>query len=296
MLETLEVPPSLDWELLVIDNNSTDHTSEVVAEYIEKKSLPIRCFFEGRQGKAFALNTGIDNSTGEILAFVDDDCLVDKHWLTCVVTGFESNPEAIGLGGKVVALWDSEQPRWLNIEAMPGPIVRFDPGDKFPADGTIPIGANMAFRKRAFEKYGNFRTEMGPAGDAPGGAEDTEYGRRLLLRGEKLRYAPDAIVFHPVDPIRLTKKYFQRWYFYYGKALMKEHGYPVNAVTYWGIPRYLFRGLAVNFLKWLCAANPDKRFSRKLELFLIAGAFAACLGGHPKPSDSIEASPKKVRR
>jgi hypothetical protein len=125
-----------------------------------------------------------------------------------------------------------EQPRWLKIDEMPGPIVRFDPSNKPSTHRIVPIGANMAFRRVVFERYGNFRTDMGPNGAAVGGAEDTEFGRRLLRGGERLVYSPGTIVYRPVDPQRLTKRYFQRWYFCYGKALMKEHGYPLGTITY----------------------------------------------------------------
>ena len=100
-----------------------------------------------------------------------------------------------------------------------------------------PYGTNMAFRKEMFEKYGVFRTDLGRCGDSLIGNEDTEFGRRLMAGGERLRYEPFAVVYHSVPAERLNKRYFRAWWFAFGRAQMREKG-PRTRV--WGIPRFYF--------------------------------------------------------
>ncbi len=100
-----------------------------------------------------------------------------------------------------------------------------------------PYGANMAFRKEMFEKYGVFRTDLGHCGDGLIGNDDTEFGRRLMAGGERLRYEPFAVVYHSVPAERLSKKYFRAWWFAFGRAQIREKG-PRPKV--WRIPRFYF--------------------------------------------------------
>ena len=83
----------------------------------------------------------------------------------------------------------------------------FDRGPQPCVLREAPYGANMAFRKEMFEKYGFFRTDMGarPVTESPGTNEDIEFGRRLMAAGERLRYEPSAILYHPIAEDRVQK-------------------------------------------------------------------------------------------
>src|ERR1039457_543876 len=131
----------------------------------------------------------------------------------------------------------------------------------------------MAFHRRLFEKYGTFRTDLGPG---PNGKirnnEETEFGGRLLEAGERLKYEPTAVVHHSVAQNRLRRGYFLTWWFNKGRADVRETG--VAADTKWfvsGIPLYLFRRLAVGILRWLVTLDPSRRFSYRLAVWLTAG-------------------------
>ena len=115
----------------------------------------------------------------------------------------------------------------------------FDLGDKAGELHEAPYGTNMAFHKRMFEKYGLFRTDLGPSPnrEIPRPNEDTEFGRRLIAAGERLYYEPSAVVHHPVPQERLTKRIFLAWWFDYGRARTREKG---KGAPVWGIPRHFF--------------------------------------------------------
>src|SRR5215470_3907373 len=117
------VPPSLGWEILVIDNNSSDETRRVVEEFQGRFSNRIRYLFEPEQGLSHARNAGIREAKGEILAFFDDDELADAHWLQNLTANLHSG-EWAGAGGKVLPPVGFSPPRWLsgNISFASGPL------------------------------------------------------------------------------------------------------------------------------------------------------------------------------
>jgi GT2 family glycosyltransferase len=135
-----------------------------------------------------------------------------------------------------------------------------------------PFGTNMAFQKKLFEKYDDFRTDLGPRPGSEIRNEDTEFGHRLLTAGERLRYEPSAIVYHSVSQNRVQKKYFLAWWFDKARADIWQFGVPHN--TRWfvaGIPLYLFRRLAVWTVRWIVAVEPSRRFSNKIKTWTVAG-------------------------
>ena len=169
-----------------------------------------------------------------------------------------------------------------------------------------PVGANMAFRKEIFSKHGGFRIDLGPKGDetgdsgrqkvgpvrdaelkAPRRYDDTELGQRLMGRGERIRYEPSAIVYHPVPEHRLTKDYFLFWWF--GRGRDTNLVLP-NRGSVLGIPRYCLRIakmvalLTANTLAWLTAIKPYRRFYYKVLAWEMAGAiFGATTNGSVRP-------------
>jgi len=267
------LPPSFEWEVLVVDNNSKDQTREVVKDFCLRYPGRIRYLFEPQPGKSFALNSGIHQARGAILAFVDDDVTVDSTWLRNLTAELSSG-EWAGAGGPILPEQAVSLPRWLPVEeprilralalfnlgADPGPIAE------------SPLGTNMAFRKDAFERYGLFRTDLGPR---PGGeirGEDTEFGSRILAVGARIRYEPSAVVYHAMPQNRLTKGYFLTWWFDKGRSDFREFGIPPG--TRWsvgGTPLYLFRRLAVWTLRWLVSIRPSRRFYRQIQVRWLAG-------------------------
>lgn len=276
-LTAMEVPSALEWEVLVVDNNSTDGTREAVARVLEDGPANVRYTFEPRQGKSFALNRGIDETTGGILAFTDDDVTVSPRWLASIAEAFQTFGCA-GVGGRVVSDWRCERPRWLAPSGsyhLLSVIPEFEHGSAPCVLATQPFGSNMAYSRATFAKYGRFRTDLGVrTADSFVGGEDSEFGQRLLRAGETIMYVPEATVHHPVEPARVRKRFFSRWYFDHGRARIRTDSIPTDAVRYAGVPRYLLRELAVALVKWTLGIRPRARFHYRLECCRIAGEIA----------------------
>lgn len=265
------VPESIQWEVLVVDNNSDDRTKEVVEEFSRRYPSRFRYLFERKQGKSYALNTGIRESKGDILAFTDDDVIVEPAWLMNLTSAL-GDSEWAGVGGRVLPERNFSPPPWLPREGRHsfGPLAMFDMGLKDIELTEPPFGNNMAFRKRAFEAHGGFRKDLGPPPASEFRGEDTEFGQRLLDAGERLRYEPSAIVYHAVPKKRLQKKYFLEWWFDKARAEMRQSGFPPDTICLAGVPLFLFRRLVTWMLRWTVATEPAKRFDCKLKLWEVA--------------------------
>jgi glycosyltransferase involved in cell wall biosynthesis len=286
-----QMPASFEWQVLIVDNNSHDQTREVAEAFCRRDTAHFRYVFESQQGKSYALNTGIAQSQGDVLAFTDDDVMVEPNWLQELTKPFE-DPGWAGTGGRVYLPLDFFPPPWLGLDgpySMGGILALFDPGPEPSAFSTPPIGANMAYRKEVFSKYGGFRTDLGPS---PGRAiryEDTEFGSRLLKAGERIQYVPSAIVRHAVPAERVHKKYFLTYFYGYGRAVIREKE---NMGPVWMIPRPLV-SLANRVLHllprriswWLAESDPRARFHKKCCVWMMAGEIVELLvSSHGKDS------------
>src|SRR5579863_5074823 len=107
-----EVPDSVEWQLLVVDNNSKDATRQVAETFSHRDPEHFRYVFEARQGKSFALNRGIREASGDILAFTDDDITVEPNWLSELTMPL-SDPQWAGTGGRVYLPEDFSPPSWI---------------------------------------------------------------------------------------------------------------------------------------------------------------------------------------
>jgi glycosyltransferase involved in cell wall biosynthesis len=265
----LSLPSDLKWELLVVDNNSTDGTREVIENFAKLGSFPVRYVWEQRQGRSAALNAGIAIAQGDIIAFTDDDVILHPDWLLSLKSTFDRF-DCAAVAGRVVPLWKYPKPAWLEMEGQFA-IVNFDLGDEIKEVRIPPLGANCAFRREIFAKYGLFRLDLGVRGSKHTiTCDDTEFGNRLIEAGEKIVYAPGAVIYHPVDPERTTKKYFLSWYYYNGVSLTRTAGLPAHGTFYFGVPRWLFRELGANLCKWLFSFNGN-RFQQRLNTYRSLG-------------------------
>ena len=269
---------SVEWEILVVDNNSTDQTRKIVDEFCSRYPGRFRYLFEAQQGKSYALNAGVREARGDILAFTDDDVTVHPSWLENLTAPLQ-NEEWAGVGGRVIPQWHCSPPRWLSVENRhaSGPLVMFDPQPEPGQLSGAPIGANMAFRREMFERHGGFRTDLGPQAAKYGTNEDSEFGDRLLAGGERLRYEPSALVYHPIPKNRIEKQYFLKWWFHKGQGGIRQYGVRPGTKYYLaGIPLFLFRNLLVWTFKWMVAIHPARRFSSKLNVWTKLGEIVEC--------------------
>jgi glucosyl-dolichyl phosphate glucuronosyltransferase len=272
------LPKSVEWEVLVVDNNSKDQTRDVVEDFCRRYPGHFRYLLEPQPGKSHALTAGIRNSRGDILAFMDDDVTVEPTWLQNLTAALH-NGQWVGSGGRILPEQTFAPPRWLRLQDRYAlaPLALFDLGPQAGALNESPFGTNMAFQKKVFEKYDGFRTDLGPRPGSEIRNEDTEFGHRLLEAGERLRYEPSAVVYHSVPENRVQKKYFLAWWFDKARADIRQSGTPSD--TRWfvaGIPLYLFRRLAVWTVRWIAAVEPSQRFSNKIKAWTVAGQILEC--------------------
>lgn len=270
----LEMPSDVAWDVLVVDNNSTDQTREVVAAF-HRENPRFHYLFEPGEGKSRALNAGIANAGGKVLAFLDDDVTVEPTWLNNLTSGLRTG-EWVGAGGRILPAGSFTLPDWLPPRNFPALFGHFDLGDQPGQLLCPPYGSNMAFRKTVFEKYGGFRTDLGPSRQPtiPRKNEDTEFGCRVINAGERLRYEPSAVVYHPILPERLTEEYFREWWFEFGRARARELGKPRDL---YGIPgayveglRYLIRIVRAT-TRWVFSVRRQNRIWHQGQAWRWAG-------------------------
>jgi glucosyl-dolichyl phosphate glucuronosyltransferase len=264
------LPESIEWEVIVVDNNSSDRTREVTEQYCRRYPGRFRYVAEPQQGKSHALNRGIREAEGEVLAFMDDDVTVESAWLYNVTAPLQRSTWA-GVGGRIVPPLDFSPPSWLAMEGpydLSGILALFDKGRVGVELTEAPFGTNMAFRKQIFEKYGLFRPDLGPRPGSEIRGEDTEFGRRVLKGGDRLWYEPSAIVHHAVPESRLQKQYFLRFLYDQGRASIREKG---RRPTIWFLLSIVLRPLRTRMIGWLFAFDSQRRFQQKCLVWMTFG-------------------------
>jgi glycosyltransferase involved in cell wall biosynthesis len=275
---SLKVPEPDQWEVLVVDNNSNDRTREVVEDFCRRYPGRFHYLFEPQQGKSFALNAGIRDARGDVLAFMDDDVTVEPTWLQNLTASLH-DPAWAGAGGRILPRRTFTPPRWLSLGAQRAvaPFALFDLGADAGELTQPPFGTNMAFRRETFEKYGGFRTDLGPHPHSRIRGEDSEFGGRLLAQGERLRYEPSAVVYHDIPAYRVEKRYFLDWWFDKGRADIRTWGVPRdNRCRVGGVPLLFLRRIVACTLRGLTSVQPARRFASRIDVWFLAGQILEC--------------------
>jgi len=273
--QTLRQP--VGWEILVVDNNSSDGTRQVVEDFRRRYPERIRYLFESQQGISHARNSGIQDARGNILTFIDDDETAGPEWLQNLTANLYTG-EWSGAGGRILPVWNCPRPRWLADESAltSAPLAMFDAGTEAGELAESPFGANMAFRKEVFELCGGFRTDLGRVGKSMLSGEDSEFGRRVLAAGRRLRYEPSALTYHPVEEYRVKQQYFLRWWFNKGRSDVREFRNQLKDARLFGVPLRLFRSLVMEAVRWTITFEPSRRFVGKLKVWSCAGQVFEC--------------------
>ncbi len=210
-----------EWECIVVDNNSTDATRSYVEKFCaEHPSLNIRYCFEPKQGLSYARNAGIAVAQGDIIAFIDDDERIVEEFIGAYINLFDSYPEAMAAGGRIIAEYPTGRPRWMS-KYVEQPIANpMDFGDHislFP-QSRIPGGGNMAMRRRVFETIGVFDTTLGRTGKSLIGGEESELFERIKANDMTCYYVPRAVMYHIIPAEKLTLDYFRRLSYNTGRS------------------------------------------------------------------------------
>ena len=267
------------FEVVVVDNNSSDGTADALAE-LQAADVRLRYAFEGRQGLSYARNRGIGEARAPIVAFTDDDVRVAPNWVSEIVRAFERHPDADFVGGRVLPAWPFDPPEWLTpanwsplaLQEYPRPF-RSHAGRQ-----VCLVGASLAFRREVFDRIGLFAVEFQRVEDGIGSTEDHELLRRLWAQGGQGVYAPEVVVTAEVQPERMTKAYHRRWYRGHGRFVARmerpmasetPRRRAADATTLFSTPAYFYRSIVLKTARWIMAfprLPRDRRFRTEGEL------------------------------
>lgn len=273
------------YEVVVVDNNSTDDTRRVVDELASTAPhRPLRYVFEPRQGVSYARNTGVANTSAPLVVFLDDDGVPGQDWVWSMKRAFDEHPEADCIGGRIKPRWVHPRPSWLTAPHW-GPIAVQDRVHAAYLNtrqaSACLLSANLGCRREAFDAVGGFSP------DYPRG-QDREFEMRLWRAGKQGLYLPDMDVTVDVPAERLTRRYHRGWQATTGKyhALMRYRDTlsadgamieePTDAPRIFGSPRFLYREFVTHVGGYVRAAvtfNADRRFFHETRLWYYVSFF-----------------------
>ncbi len=209
-MAAMEVPAGLAWELIVVDNGSSDDTPAVIAGHADR--LPIRGAAEPRAGLSNARNRGVAEARGSYICWTDDDVRVDRRWLAAYADAFRAEPGAVYFGGRVIPVFEGEQPDWFrdNAAILGTLAAERDLGpERRPfrrESNESPYGANFAVRA-AEQKACLYNPRLGVSPDFRRLGEETAVMRKLRADGATGVWVPEAKVLHHIPRSRQTLDY-----------------------------------------------------------------------------------------
>jgi glycosyltransferase involved in cell wall biosynthesis len=272
---------AISYEVIVVDNNSTDKTRYVVESFLERSNVSLNYIFEEKQELSYARNAGIAVARAPIVAFTDDDVYVSPDWVANIKRVFDEHPEIGCVGGKVLPQWSSEPPLWLTNDHWT-PLALLDYGDSsFYVNNDRQIcliGANMAFRREVFERIGVFAPELQRVKGSIGSMEDFEFELRFYQSGGQGLYEPSLRVSSPVDLERLKKTYHRKWHAGHGRfyAMLHNEENERASACLFDIPSHMYRRAAVDAIHWLkysLQKREAKAFRAETQLRFFDGFF-----------------------
>lgn len=262
-LRQLELADTLEWELLIVDNNCSDHSQQVIEKH--QASLPIRALTEPRQGLSHARNCAMDAAEGELLLWTDDDVLVERNWLSAYAQAIGDYPDAGFFGGPVLPWFAIPPPRWLETNfavfagsyavrsAPPGTLLLQD-------DAFLPFGANFGLRRSAIGDA-RFDTRLGRIGSQLISGEEVQFLTQLLQQGQCGVWIESAAVQHYIPADRLNEHYLRDYY--YAKGQSRIRMLPADQQPDTASLRRKLRKLRLR--RWLGTSRNSERWARSFK-------------------------------
>jgi len=216
-----------DFEIIVINNGDNPKIIEVANNFAKNGLINnIRYFFEENPGAMAARHRGVKESANDILVFIDEDIIVDKHWLSSILNAFSLNPNVAFVGGVCKPIYESPPPKWIEYfwdKTCDGGVILdalslFDYGENVKKIKPTSIwGCNYSVRKKVFKALGGFYPDNMPqilqVLQGPG---ESGLSWKAEQRGYEAIYEPKALVYHEIPTSRMTVEYFDSKYFYRG--------------------------------------------------------------------------------
>ncbi len=268
------------YELIIVDNNSTDGTASALAELVKREGGRVRHLIETKQGVSFARNRGVEEARADVIAFFDDDVRVGDNWIETIARTFAEQPELECIGGRVLPDWEVPPPSWLTSLHW-APLALQDLGnDRMTIsvqNQRVLISANLACRRRLFDRVGGFSPAFQRVKDGIGSIEDDEWMRRLWKCGASALYVPELVAYTAVPASRLTRQYHRRWHSGHGRfyaALRAEEMEKTSTGSLLGVPAHMYRSAMASAVGWIAAAGRGRfgqAFTHEVRLRFFRG-------------------------
>ncbi|MBS64127.1 glycosyltransferase [Salinisphaera sp.] len=188
----------LDWELLIVDNGSTDATAEVIER--ARRDLPITYLHADGVGQNRARNVAMDRLSGELVIFTDDDVLPEPDCARAYIDAAQRWPDDVIFGARIEPSFPADTPDWMtspDFEFATTAFARYQPADQEGPVGRHPYGPSFAVRRAAFQGM-RFNEQLGPQTGSYAMGGEGDFLRRLAARGHRYIYVPQARVAHVV--------------------------------------------------------------------------------------------------
>ncbi|HEV7621852.1 MAG TPA: glycosyltransferase [Flavisolibacter sp.] len=209
------------FEVLVVDNNSTDNTAGLVRSYISgHPDGHFKYISETSQGASFARNTGAKQALSPLLCFMDDDAVAEKDFLKNILSFFSGHKNASGVGGRIIPRYIPGEPQWMShyVSSLVGNFNYSNTTTVF-SNNKYPLESNMTVRRSDFDILAGFNTLLpGVKGTLRIGGEGKDFFLRLYKLGKTVYYDPSIIVHHVVEVKKLTPDYLYRIASGYGRG------------------------------------------------------------------------------
>ncbi len=248
------------FEVIVVDNRSTDRTKQVTLEVQSLMQAPVRYVYEERLGLSVARNRAIREAKGEYILFLDDDAAASTDWIGEIVRLFDRDAQVGCVGGKIEPVWEGGAPAWLPQENRTlYSILDYADEIKEMQAPDIPFGANMALRVSLFQGMAAFREDLGRIGNNLLSSEESELIARVRAHGWKVIYTPHALVLHKIPRSRISRKWLLRRIYWQGvskaiasngkaadiaKSLLKMLAFLLLAIVFLYDKRRIFRQIS----------------------------------------------------
>lgn len=211
--------PADQYEVLIIDNDSTDNTAEIVESLRQTYPDRLRIAAEPNRGLSNARNKALESAAAELVAFIDADAVADRDWLGSLIEVFDESPRAGVVGGTILVQWDQPRPRWWDSK-LDEAMGFFRPADEkrrmeYPR---YPYGGNFAVRREAIDQAGAYSPRLGRQGTRLLAGEEGELCLRIERAGWEIWFTPNAVVHHRTASHRLTRRFIVKRAFHHGRS------------------------------------------------------------------------------
>lgn len=272
-------PPTCSWELLVVDNGSSDDTGKVISSFTNR--LPVRGVVEPTPGLSNARNRAVTEAQGDYMVWTDDDVLVDRRWLVAYEEAFARWPDAALFGGRILPVLEEPCVPWFrdNVELLAGVLALRDFGNEpLPLQAAgyrVPYGANFAVRTREQRRF-LYDPELGVAPGRRRLGEETAVFIAMLQGGVTGYWVPGSGVRHLIGKERQTIRYVRNFYSAYGETEAYQNGRG-NVTLMYGMPRWVIRRMLRRYLSYRLArltSHPDVWLRKLQDMAYDQGALA----------------------